>query len=168
MGGMTFALDQLNPAMREQAERKLAAERVRKALIPADKLDKPTKPNVPNKKAVANKYNARRIEADGIFFDSHHEYREYTKLFLRMRAGEITGLRCHVKFALFDVGGACRGELIGTYKADFVYFEDGAMVVADAKSEKTRTLHGWGRTKKLMWMCHQIEVIELQRSTVNK
>lgn len=107
------------------------------------------------------KYRNKPVVEKGVKFDSKHEYKCYRDLQLRELAGEIEGLRCQVKFSLFDAGGHCRGEHIATYRADFVYREKGVLKVADAKSEKTRRLRDWPRTKALLKACHGYEVVEL-------
>lgn len=114
-------------------------------------------------KPAGNKFSAKPVSADGKKFGSKKEYRCYQDLQLRERAEEIAGLRCQVKFSLFDPGGCCRGEHIGTYTADFVYYDVNLakLVVADAKSDATRKLRDWPRTKKMMRACHGIEVKEL-------
>lgn len=111
-----------------------------------------------------NKYAAVEVidQVEGRFA-SKKEYRCWCELKLREKAGEIIGLRHHVKFSLFDAGGSCRGEHIGTYTADFIYTVLGfpGLVVADAKSEPTRKRRDWARTKALMRACHGVEVVEL-------
>lgn len=114
-----------------------------------------------HKAARANKYRAQPLETGGERFDSKHEYRCYQALRVRQDAGEITGLRRQVKFSLFDAGGFCRGEHVGIYRCDFTYREGEKLVVADAKSEYTRKLRDWQRTKKLLRMCHGHEVVEM-------
>lgn len=177
-GGVRFQLEQLPEHLRDQARVKLQDLRPRTVVLCPDDPE----PTPPAKRAQIkasklkatqrtaadpvepkprNKYRAQRVEADGHRFDSKHEYMMYVDLKLRVRAGEIEDLRLQVKFSLFDAGGHCRGEHIGTYRADFVYRERGELRVADAKSEKTRRLRDWPRTKALMRACHGIEVIEL-------
>jgi len=99
---------------------------------------------------------------DGDRFDSKLELAEWRKLQLLQLAGEIRGLRHHVKFSLFCNGG----EHLQNYTADFVYEEktgDGwDRVVADAKSEHTRNLRTWSKIRTLMRACHNIEVRELR------
>lgn len=108
-----------------------------------------------------NKYRAQRIQADEHTFDSKKEFRNYMALKLREKAGEIEGLRVHVRFSLFDPGENCKGEHIGTYTADVVFKESGKLVVGDTKSRYTRNLRGWSRTKSLMRACHGIDVVEM-------
>lgn len=151
MGGRSlhFTLETLPVHLREQAARKIAGAgggRAKQAETPTER---------------ATKYKAKRLRANGLLFDSKYEYRKYLECVAREAAGEIAGLRCQVRFSLFDPGENCRGEHIGTYRADFVFREKGKLVVADAKSEYTRKLRDWARTKKLMRACHGIEVREL-------
>ena len=67
-------------------------------------------------------------------FDSIGEANYYSKLLLRQRAGEISGLEAHVPFPLMTVGRNGLPCKFATYEADFVYFEDGERVIADWKS----------------------------------
>ena len=108
-----------------------------------------------------NKYGARRVFEDGRAFGSKKEHRRYLVLVARERAGEITALRCHVAFALFDPGENCRGELLGRYTCDFAYKDGGKLVVEDVKSRHTAKLRDWKRTKQLMLACHGVEVREI-------
>lgn len=108
------------------------------------------------------KHKSVSTVVDGMRFASQLEELIWRELQLRQKAGEIVGLRRQVPFSLFAGGG----EHIGVYRADFVFDEkgqDGAFkrVIADAKSEHTRTLAAWRRTLKLMMACHGIAVREL-------
>jgi len=118
-------------------------------------------PEVGHADFLRNKYRAQPLYADGHRFSSKKEYCAYQSLKLREKAGEIEGLRLQVRFALFDPGDNCRGELLGRYTSDFVWKEGGKLVVADVKSRFTAKLREWPRTKKLMLMCHGISMVEL-------
>lgn len=151
---MRFSIEQLPAHLREQAQAKLAAA----GTIRINKF------GVVKRKPVedhGNKYNAQRVKADGHNFASKAEYTFYRGLRVRERAGEISGLRVHVKFALFDPGENCRGEYICTYTCDYVYKENGKLVVADKKSPATRARRDWPRTQALMRACHGVEVLEV-------
>lgn len=151
-----FALKDLPPTMRTQAERQMTAT------IRTVRDGKTVTSNViPLKPKRVNKYNAQKVNADGHRFDSKHEYAEYLKLNVRERAGEIEGLRVHVTFALFDPGENCRGEYWGRYTADFVYKENGKTIVADAKSVVTKARRDWKKTRQAMKACYGYDVIEL-------
>lgn len=63
---------------------------------------------IPTKRS---KYGNRRVEVDGIKFDSQHEATIYQELMLRVRAGELKAVLRQVSF---DLPGGIR------YVADFV------------------------------------------------
>lgn len=153
-----FRLEDLPVRMRAQASAQMGA---RPSVSPA-----------PPAFVQKNKYRAQRVFADGRAFGSKKEHRRYLVLVARERAGEISGLRCHVKFSLFDPGGNCRGEHIGTYTCDFSYWTGIAgdrtdpvgtrrLVVEDVKSRHTAKLRDWKRTKKLMRACHGHDIVEV-------
>ena len=87
-----------------------------------------------------NKYGAKKVELDGIRFDSKKEARVYSELKLLERAGKICDLRLQVPFDLLPaqkIGGKVVERKV-TYKADFVYHENGLQVVVDAKGVRTK------------------------------
>lgn len=77
-----------------------------------------------------NKYHAQKTLLEGIKFDSRHEAERYAELKLLQRTGKIRNLRCQVPFELVPKQD---GERAVKYIADFVYEENGSMVVEDAK-----------------------------------
>ena len=79
-----------------------------------------------------NKYGAKKAYIDGHRFDSLREGRRYMDLKLLERAGEIRTLRLQVPYFLH-----VRGEKIGKYIADFVYWEGGKEIVEDCKGLRT-------------------------------
>lgn len=88
------------------------------------------------------KYNNKKITVDGQIFDSKKEANRYKELRLLEKAGAIKDLRMQVKFTLIP---AQRDEATGkvverecSYKADFVYEEDGKTVVEDVKGFRTK------------------------------
>lgn len=88
------------------------------------------------------KYNNKKITVDGQIFDSKKEAKRYKELRLLEKAGAIKDLRTQVKFKLIP---AQRDEATGkvierecSYKADFVYEEDGKTVVEDVKGFRTK------------------------------
>jgi len=89
-----------------------------------------------------SKYNSKKTVVDGQKFDSKKEARRYQELLLLEKAGVIKDLRMQVKFTLIP---AQRDEATGkvverecSYKADFVYDEDGKTVVEDVKGFRTK------------------------------
>ena len=112
------------------------------------------------------KYNATKVEVDGILFDSKKEANRYKALKELEQKGEIHDLRRQVKFVLIPEqrlpdwtgpkGGTHRGELLErecSYIADFVYeLPDGGTVVEDCKSPVTRTPEYIIKRKLLLWL----------------
>jgi hypothetical protein len=83
-------------------------------------------------------------------FDSKKEARRYQELKIMEAAGKIEDLKTQVKFTLLPAqrepdtvgpkGGKIRGKVIErevAYIADFVYVENGQLVVEDTKGMKT-------------------------------
>lgn len=86
-----------------------------------------------------SKYNNKKIEVDGIVFDSKKEAQRYKELYLLVRAKEISCLILQPRFVLQDrfvYGGRVQRKI--EYIADFKYKEkDGTEVVEDVKGDKT-------------------------------
>lgn len=85
-----------------------------------------------------NKYNAKGMRVDGIWFDSTVEANRYKVLKTFERAGYICALRIHPRYTLTD---AC--EVNGVkqraveYEADFEYEYNGIVVTEDVKGYMT-------------------------------
>lgn len=78
------------------------------------------------------RYKATKVHADGLIFDSKHEFEVYRERVLAQRAGEITKLQIHTKFTLI-----VSGVVICTFKPDFVFHDkDDRVCVWDAKGFK--------------------------------
>ena len=117
------------------------------------------------------KYHNQKITRDGVTFDSRKEFRRYEELQLLQQAGEIANLRRQVKFVLIPTqrepniigprGGVKKGKLLErecSYIADFVYGENGKMVVEDAKGLRTKD---YIIKRKLMLRVYGIRVREV-------
>lgn len=103
-------------------------------------------------------------------FDSKKEYKRYNELLLLQKAGKIQDLQTQVKFTLIPsqyevVGMTKRGKEIKrcierecSYLADFVYTEDGKMVVKDTKGFKTKD---YIIKRKLMLYIHGVKITEV-------
>ena len=100
------------------------------------------------------KYGNKRVEVDGIKFDSKHEAEYYQYLMLRVRAGELKSVLRQVKF---DLPGGIQ------YVADFVTIAPDMMIegVYDAKSEITKQNRVYINKKKQMLACWGIEIKEV-------
>lgn len=118
-----------------------------------------------------SKYNNRKVRRDGLTFDSKKEHKRYNELLLLEQAGEIKNLRRQVKFLLIPTqrepkiigprGGVKKGKLLErecAYIADFVYTENGKIVVEDTKGLRTKD---YIIKRKLMLHVHNIRIREV-------
>ena len=118
------------------------------------------------------KYHNKKIEFDGIVFDSKREFIRYQELKLLEKAGEITDLQRQVKYVLIPAqresdtigkrGGRKQGKIIEkecAYIADFVYLDpDKNRVVEDTKGVRTKD---YIIKRKLMLYIHGIRIREV-------
>lgn len=118
-----------------------------------------------------SKYNNRKVRRDGLTFDSKKEHKRYNELLLLEQAGEIKNLRRQVKFLLIPTqrepkiigprGGVKNGKLLErecSYIADFVYSQNGKMVVEDTKGIRTKD---YIIKRKLMLRVYGIRIREV-------
>ena len=105
-------------------------------------------------KAKRAKYGNRKVEIDGMKFDSQHEADYYFGTLLPLwKAGEFKMLARQVPF---DLPGGIR------YIADFVTVGmDGEVRVIDAKSAATRRIRTYINKKKQMKAIWRIEIVEV-------
>ena len=119
----------------------------------------------------SNKYGSKKVEVNGIVFDSKKEAKRYSELLLLEKAGVISGLQRQIKFVLIPAqreqdiigkrGGRKPGKLIEkecAYIADFVYQEAGKTVVEDTKGFRTKD---YIIKRKLMLHEHGIRIREI-------
>ena len=117
-----------------------------------------------------SKYKAKKVTVNGVTYDSQKEYRRFCELCLLEKAGKVTNLQRQVKFVLIPAqyepdtigkrGGVRRGKLIErelSYKADFVYTQDGKEIVEDSKGYRTAE---YKIKRKLMLYIHGIRIKE--------
>lgn len=128
-----------------------------------------------------NKFNAKKVKdpATGFWFDSVGEYLRWGQLRLLERAGKITNLQRQVKYVLIPPqieryervspktgkrlkdGIRCL-EQECSYYADFVYDQDGKMIVEDVKGCKKGAAYDLFVIKrKLMLQVHGIKIQEV-------
>lgn len=103
---------------------------------------------------TTSKYHSVKEIVDGHKFDSRKEAARYRQLVLLEKAKAIQDLRMQVTFPL--VKKSKYGREI-RYTADFVYYEDGKMVVEDVKGYKTDV---YKLKKRLMAELYGIEIRE--------
>lgn len=86
------------------------------------------------------KYHNKKVEVNGELFDSRREAARWRDLQLMQRAGQISRLERQVRYLLvpsqYDENGKLLERAV-TYVADFVYIQDGKLVVEDVKGLKT-------------------------------
>ena len=111
-----------------------------------------------------SKYRNRKVEIDGIVFDSVKEGRRYQELKLLEKAGYVKDIKLQVPFVLLPSQKNNEGKVAErkvSYVADFVYDEqrDGEWrsVVEDVKGVRTEV---YRLKRKLMLFIHGIEVQE--------
>ena len=88
-----------------------------------------------------NKYHNRKIVREGETYDSVKEYRRAKELELLEKGGVIKDLKRQVRFEIIPSQRGDDGKVVEravTYVADFVYFEDGKLVVEDTKGYRTK------------------------------
>lgn len=124
-----------------------------------------------------SKYRSKKVEVDGIQFDSKKEANRYLELKLLERSGQIQNLRMQVPFELIPNQYEEHIEFTKTgkekivkklverkcsYIADFVYEEDGKTVVEDAKGFRDSTAYALFVIKrKLVLQLYGIKVVEV-------
>lgn len=115
------------------------------------------------KKKVAqkgSKYGNKKVEVNGILFDSKREARRYLDLRAMEIAGQIQNLRLQVKYELLPsqrVDGKVAEREV-TYVADFVYEQNGETVVEDSKGHRTKD---YILKRKMMLYIHGIRIREV-------
>jgi hypothetical protein len=95
-----------------------------------------------------NKYGAVRTNG----FDSKREAKRWNDLLALRGAGLIHDLRRQPEFHVW-IGA----QLVCTYRADFMFEQDGALVIEDSKGFRTPT---YRLKKKLVEAVFGVEVIE--------
>ena len=114
-----------------------------------------------------NKYNARKIQIQGETFDSMAEAKRWRELQWMQRGGLIKGLQRQVVYILLPKQYDEYGKVIeraAEYIADFVYYEDGQLVVEDVKGYKKGSAYAlFALKRKLMLKLYGIRVREISR-----
>ena len=111
------------------------------------------------------KYGNKKIEINGVKFDSVKESKRYQALLLLQRAGEISDLELQPKFELVKgvkFSGDARAKPAVRYFADFAYTETatGKRIVEDVKSPVTKEKPYYKMKRHMMLAFHGIEILE--------
>ena len=115
------------------------------------------------------KYGNKKIQIDGITFDSRKEAQRYSELKLLQRAGIIVGLDLQKEFELIPaqyetvINKAGKKKKVCVeravkYKADFAYFKNGEQIVEDTKGVRTKD---YIIKRKLMLWVFGIKIVEV-------
>lgn len=119
----------------------------------------------PAAKAKKNKFNAVKVEIDGLNFDSKKEAKRYIQLKAMQQHKEIRELKHHQCFELapkMRIAGEKRAKPALRYFADFTYYTAaGEFVVEDVKSAITRKTASYRNKKHLMKTVLNIDVQEV-------
>lgn len=86
-----------------------------------------------------SKYKSKKTVVNGIVFDSRREAKRYSELLMLERAGVIKNLELQKSFELIP-SQKINGKVVERpckYVADFVYEENGKIVVEDTKGMRT-------------------------------
>lgn len=121
---------------------------------------------------MKSKYHNKKVEYDGITFDSKKEKNRYVVLKLLQQSGEISDLKLQVPFELIPAVHETIEVQLKTkvkyvekcvqravhYIADFVYIKDGQKVVEDTKGFRTKE---YELKKKMMRAFFGIQIKEV-------
>lgn len=114
-----------------------------------------------------SKYGASKVIVNGITFHSRAEASRYTDLVRMQAAGVISDLQLQVRFQLLGVGSALlrivsqgypKGRVVN-YVADFVYVEEGQVIIEDVKGMATPEY----KLKKAIMACMGHQIREYKR-----
>lgn len=113
---------------------------------------------------LRSKFFAKKVEIDGIIFDSKKEGEYYLKLKQDQKDGLIRDLERQKEYILqgkFKIGNKTRRQI--TYKADFTYVscKDDKLHVVDVKSPYTAKDKVYRLKKKLFEYKYGIELEEI-------
>jgi hypothetical protein len=144
-----WALEQLSPAMRQQAQAKLALQT---RGVTTHRIDGRGELQLPK----PTKYRNQPCVYDGQKFDSLKEANRWRDLRLLEYVGEIKELRRQVVYHL-----VVNGHDVCAYITDFVYIKDGRTVVEDVKGYRKGIAYRLFKIKAtLMWALHRLKVVE--------
>ena len=91
------------------------------------------------------KYRARKVTVDGVTFDSQGEYARWCELKALEKMGALERLDRQVRLPL-----VIDGAKVGTWIADFRYFQNNRTVFEDYKSRFTAKLPEWRFKEKVI------------------
>ena len=126
-----------------------------------------------------NKYGNKKVEFQGVLFDSKKEMQRYLILLEAQRNGVISDLQRQVKFELIpaiteeyiehlktkDKVKNRTIQLAVNYICDFTYKKDGEFIIEDVKASKSMLTKEYLLKKKLLFAIHGLCVREIYKPT---
>lgn len=126
----------------------------------------------PFKREKGQKYKNKKVEIDGILFDSTKEGKRYLVLKQALDKGKIQDLQLQVKYELIpsikeeyvehlktkDKIKTRTLQLPITYTCDFQYMKDGELVVEDVKASPKMLPKEFTLKEKLMFWKYRIKI----------
>lgn len=140
------------------AEYQRRTERLARGKAPAPAADKSDP--APKK----SKYKSKKVERDGVTYDSSKEAARALVLERMAATGEISDLRRQVAFVLAPAvrfPDEVRMKPAIRYFADFVYVQNGTTVIEDVKSTPTKKKESYRLKKHLLATVHGLFIKEI-------
>lgn len=130
-------------------------------------------------KKSENKYGNKKVEFQGLSFDSKKELQRYMVLLDAQRQGKISNLERQVRFELIpaitedyiehlktkDKVKTRTVQLDITYTCDFTYMKDGRLIIEDVKASKAMLTKEYQLKKKLLFAIHGLTIREVYKAT---
>ena len=108
-----------------------------------------------------NKYYNKKTTINGIQFDSKKEASRYYELWLLEKSGYIDNLKLQPKFLLqpsFKKNGKTYRKI--EYIADFMYFQDGKIIIEDTKGHETEVFKLKHKMFEYKYPEYQLKIIK--------
>lgn len=126
-----------------------------------------------------NKYGNKKVEYDGLKFDSKKEKDRYIFLKAQEMLGNIQDLQLQVKYELIpaikeeyvehlktkDRVKTRTVQLAITYTCDFQYYKNGELVIEDVKSSPKMLAKEYVLKKKILFALKGLKITEVYKPT---
>lgn len=126
-----------------------------------------------------NKYGNKKVEYDGLKFDSKKEKDRYIFLKEQEKIGNIQDLQLQVKYELIpaikeeyvehlktkDIVKTRTIQLAITYTCDFQYYKNGELVIEDVKSSPKMLAKEYVLKKKILFALKGLKITEVYKPT---
>ena len=126
-----------------------------------------------------NKYGNKKVEYDGLKFDSKKEKDRYIFLKAQEKLGNIQDLQLQVKYELIpaikeeyvehlktkDRVKTRTVQLAITYTCDFQYYKNGELIIEDVKSSPKMLAKEYILKKKILFALKGLKITEVYKPT---